>query len=85
MRSVSMPPRLPMAADDLVLRVVRLAPCDCQYRAEPLTLLVKRIRMDISRWYGGDWVWLEGDALDECGRAIAYTQALVAVAALAKA
>jgi hypothetical protein len=77
-----MPPRLRVAADDLVLSVVRLAPADCRYRDQPLTLRITRVRVDISRWYGGDWIWLEGDALDETGHPIEHTQALVAVAAL---
>jgi hypothetical protein len=82
-RSVTMPPRLPVPADDLVSRIVRLTPADCQFRSEPLTLRITRVRVDISRWYAGDWVWLEGDALDDAGHAIERTQALVAVAALA--
>jgi hypothetical protein len=82
---ITTPPRLPMPADDLIGHVVRLAPGDCQYVGHSLTLLVKRVRVDISRWYSGDWVWLEGDALDARGRVIARTQALVAVTALARA
>ncbi|NJC82505.1 hypothetical protein [Planosporangium mesophilum] len=79
-----MPPRLPVPARELVGRVLRLAPGDCQYIDYPLTLRVACVRVEISLWYGGDWAWVEGDALDASGRVIARTPALVSVAALAR-
>jgi hypothetical protein len=40
------------------------------------------VRLDISGWYAGGWVWLEGYELDGNGHVISWQQALVAVAAI---
>jgi hypothetical protein len=37
---------------------------DVRYRSAPLRLLVKCPRPDISLWYDGQWIWLEGAELD---------------------
>jgi hypothetical protein len=48
----------------------------------PLMLLVNRVRLDISGWYAGDWVWIEGAELDRSGTAVRRAQALVHVDAI---
>lgn len=80
--SVSVPPRLPTPPDHLVGRVLRI-PGNCRrYRNGDLVLMVRRVRVDISQWYGGNWVWLEGDEFDERGHTPGTpTQALVHVSA----
>lgn len=55
---------------------------DLRYRETGLRLRVSRVRDDISGWYGGQWVWLEGHELDHDGEPIAWQQQLVRVAAL---
>jgi hypothetical protein len=40
--------------------VVRLAEADYKYGRGDLTLRISRVRLEISRWYDGHWVWLEG-------------------------
>lgn len=82
MRDVTAVPRLPVEPDRLVGATVRLAAEQCRYRADALNLRVRRVRLDISGWYGGDWVWLEGDELGEHGQPVGPVQALVTVAAL---
>ncbi|MGC5053157.1 hypothetical protein ACLQ2S_17080 [Micromonospora sp. DT48] len=49
-------PRVSVAAGD----VVRLAESDHRHATGPLRLRIVRIRPDISEWYGGEWLWLEG-------------------------
>lgn len=53
----------------------------CRYRERHLVLLVERVRVDISQWYAGNWVWLEGEEIDEYGRPLRRTSALVHVSA----
>jgi hypothetical protein len=38
--------------------------------------------VDVSGWYGGEWVWLEGHELDSAGYPISWVQVLVAVTAI---
>ncbi|GIF09517.1 hypothetical protein [Actinoplanes siamensis] len=78
--SISTPPRLPVPADQLVGRVLKVPAGDCRYRDGVLVLLVQRVRLDISQWYGGLWIWLEGDELIG-GYRLRWTQGLVHVAA----
>lgn len=40
--------------------VVFLREGDYKYGHGDLTLRVTRVRLDISLWYDGQWVWLEG-------------------------
>jgi hypothetical protein len=80
---VSEPPRLPVPAEQLIGRVLDLAPAQMRYRSEPLRLRVRFVREDISLWYGGEFVWLEGEELDADGEPIGRLQALIAVDALA--
>jgi hypothetical protein len=53
-----------------------------RYRRAPLRFQVSRVCEDISGWYGGEWVWLEGRELDATGCPISWQQVLVAVAAV---
>ena len=65
-------------------QVLRLASGDVRYRTAPLRLLVARVRLDISDWYGGEWVWVEGHELDAADHPIAWQQALIRVAAIGR-
>jgi hypothetical protein len=47
--------------------VLTLAVPELRYRRAPLRFQVSRVREDISGWYGGEWVWLEGRELDTTG------------------
>jgi hypothetical protein len=79
--AVSMPPRLPVPADRLVGYLLRIPADACHYRGHGVSLLVRRVRLDISHWYGGQWVWLEGEELAPSGQRLRWTQALVHVSA----
>ncbi|WP_229076060.1 hypothetical protein [Actinoplanes sp. DH11] len=79
--AVSTPPRLPTPADRIVGRLLRIPAGACRYRGPGLLLLVRRVRLDISDWYGGQWVWLEGEELAATGQRLRWTQALVHVTA----
>jgi hypothetical protein len=63
-------------------QVLTLAVPELRYRRAPLRFQVSRVREDISGWYGGEWVWLEGRELDTTGYPISWQQILVAVAAV---
>jgi hypothetical protein len=63
-------------------QVLRLAAGDVRYRTAPLRLRVTRVRLDISDWYGGAWVWVEGHELDPADHPIAWQQALIRDAAI---
>ncbi|BCY05408.1 hypothetical protein [Actinoplanes sp. L3-i22] len=77
--SISTPPHLPVPADQLVGRVLEIPDGKCRYRDGVLVLRVQRVRLDISQWYGGLWIWVEGDELIG-GYRLRWTQALVHVA-----
>jgi hypothetical protein len=68
-----------MGADRLVGAVLHVPAGLVRYRATGLVLRVDRVRVDISQWYGGAWVWLEGVELDHLGLPVARTPALVHV------
>lgn len=63
-------------------QVLTLSSTDLRYRNAPLQLRVARVRLDISGWYDGRWVWLEGHELDSDGHPINWQQLLVSVAAV---
>lgn len=63
-------------------QVLALSSVDVRYRDAPLRLRVMRVRLDISGWYDGRWVWLEGHELDDEGFPINWQQLLVSVAAI---
>ncbi|WP_436522554.1 hypothetical protein [Actinoplanes sp. HUAS TT8] len=77
---ISTPPDLPVPADQLIGRVLEVPAGGCRYRNGVLVLLVHRVRLDISQWYDGLWVWVEGDELVG-GYRLGWTQALVHVTA----
>jgi hypothetical protein len=77
--SIAEPPRLPVPADRLVGFVLQIPAGRCRYRGARFALLVRRVRLDISQWYGGEWVWLEGDELADAGYSLGWIQALVHV------
>ncbi|MEU8607131.1 hypothetical protein AB0C29_03900 [Actinoplanes sp. NPDC048791] len=74
-------PRLPVPTGQLVGHLLRIPADRCRYRESGLVLLVRRVRLDISQWYGGAWVWLEGDEIAGTGYSLGWTQALVHVSA----
>ncbi|MDT4994573.1 MAG: hypothetical protein QOH97_4465 [Actinoplanes sp.] len=76
---IAVPPRLPVSPFQFVGQVL-LVPAGCRrYRDTALLLLVRRIRLDISQWYGGAWVWLEGDELADEGYSLGQTPVRVHV------
>ncbi|MBQ0905524.1 hypothetical protein [Micromonospora sp. U21] len=62
--------------------VVRLAESDYRYADGPLRLRIVRVRLDVSEWYGGRWVWLEGVEIGPDDQGRSFRQALARVAAL---
>ncbi|MFD6755637.1 MULTISPECIES: hypothetical protein [Micromonospora] len=71
-------PRVPVAAED----VVQLAEADHWYATGPLRLRIVRVRLDVSQWYDGEWVWLEGVEIGPDGQPGASRTVLARVAAL---
>ncbi len=63
-------------------QVLRLAPGSRKWFRDGLILRVTRVRMDLSRYYDGHLVWLEGEVLDHDGVPVRWTQELVRTAAL---
>ncbi|MGW4682371.1 hypothetical protein ACWEOS_28230 [Micromonospora taraxaci] len=62
--------------------VVRLAESDYRYAAGPLQLRIVRVRLDISEWYDGQWVWLEGVEIGPDNHDGVFRQVLARIAAL---
>lgn len=82
-RSAGLDPcRRPPRRVPTVGQVLSLAEKEVRYRKSPLRLRVARVRTDISGWYSGEWVWLEGHELDAGGYPIGWQQLLVAVGAI---
>lgn len=50
----------------------------------PLTIRVERVRHDLSRYYYGAKVWVEGYRLDDAGVPVEWLQALIATQLLAE-
>jgi hypothetical protein len=48
--------------------VLNLAPGQWRYETRPLRLRVTKVRADISRWYGGTWIWVYGTELHPDGQ-----------------
>ncbi|GIF75302.1 hypothetical protein [Asanoa siamensis] len=80
---VSTPARLPAPAADLVGCAVHVPASMARYHGGPFWLRVTCVREDISLWYGGDWVWLEGIVLVDQGAALGRVQVLVHVGVFA--
>ncbi|MEU6024819.1 hypothetical protein [Micromonospora sp. NPDC047134] len=62
--------------------VVRLRSSDYRYPTGPLRLRIVRVRLDISQWYEGQWVWLEGVEITPDGQDGAWRPVLARVCAL---
>ncbi|MBM0229198.1 hypothetical protein [Micromonospora sp. ATA51] len=64
--------------------VVQLSEPDYKYGVGPLRLRIARVRLDLSAWYDGQWVWLEGTEIrwDDRDRDGPFRQVLVRVSAL---
>lgn len=62
--------------------VVRLGEDDWRYGEGELLMRVERVRHELSRHYGGKWLWLEGHRLLARGQPDIWMQALVRTAAL---
>ncbi|MEV6692642.1 hypothetical protein AB0M35_14335 [Micromonospora sp. NPDC051196] len=71
-------PRVTVAAGD----VVRLAEADHRYATGALRLRIVRVRLDVSQWYDGEWVWLEGIEIGPDHQPGAFRPVLARVAAL---
>ncbi len=63
-------------------QVVQLAETDYRYATGALRLRILRVQLDISQWYDGEWVWLEGVEIGPDGRPGAFRPVLARVAAL---
>jgi len=64
-------------------QILDLQAGDVRYRSAPPRFRVQRVREDISRWYDGAWVWLEGHELHPtAGHPMLWLQILVAVDAI---
>lgn len=75
----AVPPRLPAPPEELVGRVFHVPPGQTFFWLETRRIEITRVRVDISLWYDGEWVWVEGDMLDNFGRSVGPVQALVSV------
>ncbi|MEU5552851.1 hypothetical protein ABZ738_24040 [Micromonospora sp. NPDC047793] len=62
--------------------VVHLREFDHQHGDSPLRLQITRVRLDLSTWYDGQWVWLEGTEIRPDGQVGLHRQVLVRVAVL---
>lgn len=71
------PDAVPRPGDVLVL-----APGDIRWRADGMTVLVERVRTEISGCYDGAAVWVHATELDRAGGPIARHQLLVETAAI---
>jgi hypothetical protein len=83
--SADRPPRVRATPPRRVPRVgavLELAAGQWQWGNGPLRIRVDAVRVDISVWYGGDWVWVVGVELDPAGREVVGVQCLVAVDAI---
>lgn len=49
--------------------VVRLTPENTQYLERPVLFRVTAIRPDLSEYYDGVWLWIDGEVLGEDGSA----------------
>jgi hypothetical protein len=65
--------------------VLSLARQDWQFGRHRLRLRVARVRWDLSHYYDGERVWVEGESLGADGMPLGRVQALVRTAAIAAA
>ncbi|MEV4712834.1 hypothetical protein [Micromonospora sp. NPDC049374] len=71
-------PPVSVAAGD----VVQLAESDYRHSDGPLRLRIVRVRPDLSEWYDGEWVWLEGVEIGPDDQDGTFRPVLARVAAL---
>ncbi|MBQ1047080.1 hypothetical protein KBX50_01120 [Micromonospora sp. C51] len=71
-------PPVSVAAGD----VVQLAKSDYRYADGPLRLRIVRVRPDLSEWYDGEWVWVEGIEIGPDDQDGVFRPVLARVAAL---
>lgn len=64
--------------------VVRLDRSDYRGATGPLRLRIVRVRRDLSQWYEGQWVWLEGVEIAPDGQDGEWRPVLARVAALSR-
>jgi hypothetical protein len=77
-REVSGPPRrLPRVG-----AVLDLEPGQWRFGDRPILIRVTAVRADISRWYSGDWVWVNADEINEAGEYVWPMQLLVSCDAI---
>jgi hypothetical protein len=64
--------------------VLDLAAGEWRYAQQPRAVSVRvvGVREEISRWYGGEWVWIVGELLAADGSVVETAGFLVAVVAL---
>jgi len=62
--------------------VLDLGADDWRYGDQRLRLMVEFVRLDLSRYYDNEWVWISGQRLARDGSPLGHLDALVRVAAL---
>ena len=80
--AAAMRPNLPVPVGQVVGRVLRVPAGGCRYRDDAFKMRVSRVRTDISLWYAGAWVWLEGEDLGQVEATRRFAPALVHVSVL---
>ena len=74
----SVVPRVSVRPGDVLV----LREGDYKYGHGELALRVARVRLDISLWYDGEWVWIEGTPITWDGSPAGTRSVLARVAAL---
>jgi hypothetical protein len=64
--------------------VIDVGPEEVRYRGRPLKMRIDDYLPEISQWYDGEWVWVQGYELDEADVPISWVQALVRTSLFAK-
>lgn len=62
--------------------VLHIAAQDLRYTDQDVVLRITRVRDELSRYYDGEWVWLEGTPLSADGSDGAPLQVLARTSAL---
>ncbi|MEE6261744.1 hypothetical protein [Plantactinospora sonchi] len=62
--------------------VLALGKDDWRYGDQALLLLVEFVRLDLSRYYDNQWVWISGQRLARDGTPMGHLDALVKVSAI---
>jgi hypothetical protein len=77
-RYVSSPPRRVPAAG----QVLELRPGEVRYVDRAMRIRVAWPRPSISLWYGGDWIWVHAEVLDDDDKLLDVLPLLVSVDAI---